>query len=354
MANQTLTESASRHAVYVQRYAGGLANKFAPFLERLRVSIAATLALTPEQQSRQQQLIREVNAIQRTIYAEYNRQLELDLRQFGASESEYEFRQLENVIDSPSYEPVIPSSNQVIAAIESTPLLFEDSDTVKLLEPFITDWEASEIQRVDNIIRTGFATGQTNAQIARRISGDNGTLDKQTRRNNKTIVRTATTHVSNVARQETLKENDDIVRGYIWLSTLDDRTSATCRSRDQQEFLWTDDYQPKPPAHPNCRSTTTPLFDERYRVEDEQAERASRGSTGPQPVGATSTYYGWLKRQSAAFQDETIGPTRGKLFRNGGLTSEEFRRLSVDDKFRPLTLEEMRDKDPEAFENAGL
>ena len=46
--------------------------------------------------------------------------------------------------------------------------------------------------------------------------------------------------------------------------------------------------------------------------------------------------------------------TRGKLLRNGGLTADEFANLSVDQKFRPLTLDEMRKRNPLAFEKANL
>jgi hypothetical protein len=34
-------------------------------------------------------------------------------------------------------------------------------------------------------------------------------------------------------------------------------------------------------------------------------------------VPADLTYADWLKKQSAARQDEILGPTRGKLFRSG-------------------------------------
>lgn len=67
-------------------------------------------------------------------------------------------------------------------------------------------------------------------------------------------------------------------------------------------------------------------------------------------VPADTTYGQWLKRQSAARQDDVLGPTRGALFRRGGLTIDKF----ADERGRELTLAELRERDAEAFSRAGL
>lgn len=74
---------------------------------------------------------------------------------------------------------------------------------------------------------------------------------------------------------------------------------------------------------------------------DEGAKRAAKGAEGGQQVSADTSYYEFLKSQPAWFQDQALGPTRGKIFRNAGMTPEEFRVASVDGFGRPLTLEEM-------------
>lgn len=66
------------------------------------------------------------------------------------------------------------------------------------------------------------------------------------------------------------------------------------------------------------------------------------------------SYYDWLKAQPKAFQDDAIGPARGKLFRDGGLSSKQFAKMSLDRNFEPLTLDEMKAKRPNVFEEAGL
>ena len=66
------------------------------------------------------------------------------------------------------------------------------------------------------------------------------------------------------------------------------------------------------------------------------------------------TYYEWLKTQPTQFQNTALGPTRAKLFKDGGISADEFARLNLGRDFEPLTLDEMRAKMPEVFERANL
>ena len=67
-------------------------------------------------------------------------------------------------------------------------------------------------------------------------------------------------------------------------------------------------------------------------------------------VPADMTYQDWLRKQPASRQDDILGVTKGKLFRQGGLTLDRF----VDRAGRELNLTELRKKNAEAFAKAGL
>ncbi|WP_369010598.1 minor capsid protein, partial [Salmonella enterica] len=82
-------------------------------------------------------------------------------------------------------------------------------------------------------------------------------------------MRTALAHVSNEARQQVYAQNDDIITKYEWVSTLDSRTSAVCRSRDG--MTWEIDKGPMPPAHFGCRSTTAPVISPEFDFLDKGA-----------------------------------------------------------------------------------
>ena len=136
------------------------------------------------------------------------------------------------------------------------------------------------------------------------------------------FLRTAVQHVATTARLETMAKNADIVKGYQWVSVLDDRTTEVCRSLSGQTYKVGEG--PLPPQHIGCRSTIIADLDSRFDFLDAGATQASKGATGGKQVSADLTYYEWLKTQPAEFQDVAIGPMRGALLRDGGLSAERF------------------------------
>jgi len=106
----------------------------------------------------------------------------------------------------------------------------------------------------------------------------------------------------------------------------------------------------------NCRSSTTAVLADKYKEISKGRTRTQRDpETGK--IGRTSaetSYYDWLKRQPASVQNSIIGPTRGLLLRNGGISSNRLAELQIGKNFEPLTLDEMRKLDSVAFTTAGL
>ena len=358
MSNEQLISQTTRHTVYVQRFAGFLSNQFNPFAEQMRKDIAVAIIsagqiITAKQTS---DLIREIREIQLDAYEQYNGILTDEFREFSINEAEFELKSLDNVIESNAIVLDLPADNQVWAAVKANPLVFTDTNDVVILNTYMKGIEAKEIKRISDIIRTGIVTGQTTEQIVSSISGKGGAIDSTVKNNIRTMVRTSTNHVSNIARLKTMSDNDDIVIGYELVVTFDGRTSQICRSYGQADKVYkpTDKFRPVPPFHPNCRTSMVAVLDERYRIDNSDATKASKGDEGGQQIAADETYYSWLKKQSKAFQDDALGPTRGQLMRNGGLTSKQFGALNVDQLFRPLNLKEMKAKNPLAFEKAGL
>lgn len=222
-----------------------------------------------------------------------------------------------------------------------------------LLEPFLERLNTSQIVATENMIRHAYAEGWTNSQMLQAFRGTRANrftdgIQTTLGRAARTVVQTAIQHVNSASRAVVWEQNKDIVQGYRWVSTLDSRTSAECRALDGQEFEL--GKGPLPPAHMLCRSTTVAVLDSAFDGLRDYQTRAS--ATGP--VSQRTTYYDWLKQQDAAFQDSVLGLTRGVLFREGGLSAEEFARLQLNRFFDPLTLEEMRRRQPLAFARAGI
>lgn len=219
--------------------------------------------------------------------------------------------------------------------------------------------------RIRDALRIGYVQGETTSQMIQRIRGtranaySDGIIEID-RRNAEAVVRTAISHVAANARDAFYEANDDIIEAVSWCSTLDSRTSEICQVRDGLQYT-VDTHKPighsvpwlggPGKAHWNCRSTSAPVVksfkDLGIDFEDFSAEtRASMDGEVP----ADQTYGEWLTKQSAARQDDVLGPTRGKLLRAGGLTIDRF----SNDKGQWLTLDQLRERDEAAFEKAGV
>lgn len=100
----------------------------------------------------------------------------------------------------------------------------------------------------------------------------------------------------------------------------------------------------------NCRSTMSPVVKswKELGIDLEEMPPSTRASMSGQ-VPEDTTYQEWLRKQSAARQDEILGASRGKLFRKG-MGVDRF----VDNKGRTLTIDELRRKDAETFRKAGI
>lgn len=254
------------------------------------------------------------------------------------------------VVNPPHFN--VPTAKLAFQAALANPV----QATGELLGTMIRDWPARDAMRVSNLVQKGWAQGKTLQQMITEAVGTkkngykDGFLDAS-RQHAGTIIHTSTQHVANAARMDVWERNADIVQSYQWLSTLDRRTTAQCKSLDGRTFE--PGKGPMPPIHPNCRSTTVAVLGPEFDFLDEGATRAS---SGPNPgyVDAEQSYYDWLQKQPASFQDVAMGPMRGKLFRDGGLTPERFAELNLGRDFEALTLAEMREIEPEAFKRAGL
>ena len=202
-------------------------------------------------------------------------------------------------------------------------------------------------------VRRGIVQGESYGQITKRIVATKALQYKDgvtalNMRQAQALVSTAVAHTANEARQTFYGANDDLIKGVQWVSTLDARTTPICQSRDGT--IYPVDSGPRPPAHFRCRSATTPVLKswKELGINLEEAPSGTRASMDGQ-VPEAETYQTWLKKKSAAFQDEVLGPSRGKLFREG-MSLDRF----VDQSGKEYTLAQLRSKDAKAFKNAGI
>jgi SPP1 gp7 family putative phage head morphogenesis protein len=202
-------------------------------------------------------------------------------------------------------------------------------------------------------IKLGVSLGETNSQIAKRIIGAAGSKGSEViprgRRDAMAITRTGVQTVSNEARLATYSENEDIIKGLQWVSTLDGRTTVICAARSGK--VWTlPDYRPQghnipwnggPPAHWSCRSTVIPVLKtwREMGINKDELPTSTRASMDGQ-VASDLSFDSFLRGKPASFSDEMLGVGRAKLWRDGKITLSEL----LNAKGRAITLTELRNK----------
>ena len=353
-----LINQATRHAVFFERLKSGEVKELSGIIKTLQAIVVARLASADDLTGFTLQRTRKFERALRDALREPMKNFDATWKASVLKVAEYEAGfEVRNLQTAAVYDFDLPSANQLKSAVFSRPMSWRGPGGNLLLEPFVRDWERNTIAAVTNTMRLGYAQGLTNQQIIRQVRGAvdaTGVLETSARQL-ETVVRTSMQHASQMAHQATYEANRDIIKGVRIVATLDDRTSTQCQSLDGQEFPL--DEGPRPPFHPNCRTTAVPVLDERFSILDEGATRAARNPEDKREivsVPAKQTYYGWLKNQDPEFQDAVLGPTRGKLLRDGGLSSQRFAELQLGKTFEPLTLDEMRKLEPLAFARAGV
>lgn len=135
-----------------------------------------------------------------------------------------------------------------------------------------------------------------------------------------------------------------IIKYYQQISTLDKGTTPLCRAYDR--LLWDINFKPVghefpfgtgTPRHRLCRSLITVLT----KTADEipylpSKQRAALGGPVPQHV----TYNDWLKAQTDSVQEDVLGKTRAKLWRENKLSMADL----IHQNGRPLRLDELERK----------
>lgn len=353
-----LVQIASRHAVHMEGVKTGYVRAFEAFLRAMEKDILSQLALIDEPDSfRGARLNKLMKAISKTLdggFGNYETVWRNQLRELGTYEADFELRALQKVVKA---DFTLPSPSQLYTSAFSRPLSVNGIYGGSLLDAFFEGWTDNAKRRIEGAVRLGFAQGKTTAEIVRNIRGTrkNGFRDgivQATRRDIDLMARTSLHHVANSARSSLWEANDDIVDEVEFLAVLDGRTSLLCRGLSGERFKVGEG--PIPPLHIACRSTRVAVLKDGLDFLDGAGRQFARGENGVERVSPSMTYYEWLATQSAAFQDSVIGPSRGRLLRNGGLSSTRFSELQLDKTFSAMSLDDMRELEPLAFEQAGI
>lgn len=239
-------------------------------------------------------------------------------------------------------------------------------------------WWAKQSQSLQDAfvqqMRIGYASGESIQQLVARVRGTStgkkhtyiidgkkkvytqfqgGIMDIGTRQA-EALVRTSIQQIAADAKMEMFRLNEDIIKGVMWLATLDSRTTPLCRARDG--LLYTLSGQPVdheqsflagPPAHWNCRSTLVPVTKSFEELEEtpgitvqylEGLGQGTRASMNGQ-VPAALTFDSWFNALPEHDQKSFLGPKKWEIWKKAGLNFQDM----VDQRGNPLTLQQLAD-----------
>lgn len=351
--NDRIRDLEIRHQVGVQRLSTGVLRRLIRILDEADAEIVAKLlkrGATLEgsfTSKRLEALLEAIRVINRDAHVIVGRELRSELREIARYEAEFQQRLLQTAIPV-RVDIVTPAVELLDAVVTSQP--FQG----RLLKEWVAELDDAKAKRLRNAIRLGVVQGETVDQIVRRVRGTKALnytdgVMQIGRRGAEALVRTAVAHTTSAAREKLYEANKDIIASEQWAATLDTRTCKHCMALDGKKFDV--GKGPKTPVHLGCRCVRVPVV-KGWRdlgFDFDEIDPGTRASMNGQ-VSATETYETWLRKQPASVQDEALGPTRGKLFRQGWLKIDAFTNWAGDE----LTLDELRRKEAEAFEKAGL
>jgi len=390
-ANEEFFDALIRHQIGLLRLSGSVRNQIFELLDATEADMSANIRRilashkgfsTPASVAKLERLLKSIRATRLKAWGQVNKVWLQELTALAKAEPGFVDVALKTVVPV-VLETTLPSVSLLQQLAKTKP--FEG----KTLKQWSRNIAAADINRIESQVKIGMVQGESSDAIARRVvgtvslKGRNG-VTEITRRNAAGITRTAINAISNQAKRAYYGENTDIFKQEQYVATLDNRTTMICSSLDGRKFPVTEG--PIPPLHFNCRSLrvavindefigTRPArpftqrsllkeFTEKNKLHavtdraklprgykgkfDDFSQVRVRELTGRVP--AKVTYQQWLGRQSAAFQDDVLGPTRSKLFRRGNLKLDKFVNRVGDE----LTLSQLAQKNAAAFRAAGL
>lgn len=389
-ANEEFFDAQVRHQVYLLAAAGSIRNEVIAILNGTEREIAHLIRSRlqgvngwgPKAVNQTQRLKTEIRELRGEAWKEVRDVVQERLLTLGYSEPEFLEKTLRMILPI-AIAFSMPNKTDLKGAVLRTPV------QGRKVNDWLNDLTETDLARIMAAIRIGLSNEEPVEEVVRRVLGTNrlnGTdgVTAIARHNVDSLVRTFVIFAGSAAARLFFTENSDIFTEEQWVSVLDSRTTPICRSLDGRRFpIGTGPY---PPIHFSCRSlrvavlngvavaqrTATPVSENEilrgFARDKGIPPPKSRADLPPKLRGAYDAfrrreikrlvgtvpgdlnYEQWLRGQSATFQDDVLGPTRGKLFRKGGLTLTRF----VDRRGNQITLDMLADKERRAFVAAGL
>ncbi len=343
--NLKLSDNVISHVLQLQRVEASTKRDILKLLEGMRKRLAVELNvddISEFKTRRLEHLFRETDDIIKTTYGLAKNASDTVLEDLVVLESDFAQRAIQKVI--PIDLAVAAPTAEFLRKVAGSTLI----DNL----PSSAWWgkQESDVKlRFQQVVREGLALGDTPTQMARSLRGTLGVSNS----NVQSLVQTSVSAVSNSVRVEVFERNNDVIGELKWITTLDNRVCNLCIPMADKR--WKNDANHTPVGHSTSFRRPPIHFNDRCIIVPVAKTFADLGIDLPEPIEGTrpsvvdgkavqqpssTTFKSFLDRQTVEFQNETLGPGRANLWRDGKITLSDL----TDGRGKELTIKELREK----------
>jgi hypothetical protein len=242
--------------------------KILPILESAHDEILGKIAKTNGEWTREwlQEMAGEIDEIYKAAADKAFGKVQPDLEKIAINEGAWTEAEASKILVGFSLTSPAPS---LLKAVLDLPTSIGGSTLEDLFDALAINSRKAAYSAISD----GMLSGDTVEQMTRRLRGDvvkratwktidgkrtyvpgqyeGGALEDVSTRQARTLARTAVMHVGNQARETFYKENEDIIKGYQRVETLDGDTCLVCGADDGHVY-GLDEPRPELPIHPDC------------------------------------------------------------------------------------------------------
>ena len=321
------------HQVYLERYKNGQANDVLKLLEKANAEAMKLIkkSKTVDTKKHYEEVSTKLKEISKDLKSKMNKSL--DTTELIEEEIDYlnkTYTKMYNKVGGTKYTFTSPSEKSIRSATMFKP--FADGANY---DTFLNGIQDGFYNTWDNAVRTGYIIGEPTTSIVERVMGtvakskvaklgSINPLRNSIERNTRTWLQS----MANQTRNSFYEENEEVISGYKWLSTLDRHSCLVCGHLDGQVHKNLTDFTP-PPIHFNCRCILLPVI-KGYDELDIEGRANSKKNI---------SYKEWFDEQSDEVKRDILGTSRFNMYSEGKLSLKGF----VGDN-KVLTLDELKKK----------
>lgn len=383
--NEKILNNYIRHQIYMLKFANGLHKDsikglidsekplYRLIIEWIEKLNGSKILIGRAGKKWQKDFFEEIFNLRNPAWQEISKNVIAQLQEFAVTECDFVSTVITDSVPV-HLSVMLPPVHKIIGIVNSQPL------QGRVLKKWLEKTAYDDINRIVTLAKIGIVQGETPTSVAKNILGLKSLnfKDSKSRRafqDLESVLLTVTNGVQHDVRSEIYKLNSDIIKNEIFVATLDSRVTMMCAGNDGNVFKL--DKGPKPPLHFRCRSLRAPYINPKnfnWRGFDTRAKNQlldefttannlskvssshklpkgyktkfasfyrSKLNTSVGQVPATVNYNDWLKERSPEFQNEVLGKSRAKIFREGKISLDKF---LTSDKYGVLSLKELKDK----------